>query len=356
MDYVEVREAFLATIESWNFRRNTRWHLRELEDFLRAQETDPLAAEEGDILRFYNQYVESKEVSKIFKRRYLYAINNLNKFLKRHSLATTGTVTSLHLPDPDLVVFTEHTKDPDLEALLNEQNFFTEQEVEAILLYARLNFQPKWFWTTFLLATSGPRVSEVVSLKRKFVVPNERFYISGLVKGFAKKGLVIHFFQDVAVRPLQSFLNKINIVYPMQKFVFIPLRVTHTRNAPGAGEFVSATQVRYRLYEAMREVGLELKIGKGVVTKGFRDTINTLRKERFQLDSETRSKIFQHKVPGVNATNYLKRLNDIRTLRDLWDRYNPYAAFVRFLFTASRPQLERHLEELKRKLAKIKQK
>ncbi|MHA1682001.1 MAG: hypothetical protein ACTSUE_13770 [Promethearchaeota archaeon] len=310
MNQEDIITKYLST-RSPSLKRNERRYLSQLTNFLNKRNLDILNAAAPDFLDFF-KWVDSIDILRISKKRYWYAVKSLSKFVTQWIYAQTGEIQELSIPPEALVQFKEKE-----HAVRVEENVYTESEIFKILNYLRgTNF--KYYVLIGLMAFSGARVSEVVSIRSRYMNVEERYFISGTVEGFKKTDEVIYFFPRFFQSTMKVFMMQLGDLYPGSEFIFPPYQ-TDTRSERG---FINPNQVRDRLRDSFKFIGIDDKYG--ISTKGFRDAINTYRKERCATTEEDRSRLLNQKTGGVNVKHYLKRLTTIRELRKLYDENFPY--------------------------------
>lgn len=282
-------------------------------DFLLTRSQSMFTATQRDYLDFLKM-IDQRDVLEITKRRYWFMLKNLrDHVMNLSSVDDLEHLVQLKLPPEPLVKFTERQNPVRVLS-----TFYTENDIARILAHAR-NVSFKYYLILGLTAFSGDRISEVVTIKSAYLDIENRWFISGTVEGFRKTGTVLGFFPRFFQPVVRVYVQQINATTPGTQFIFPPDH-EHVKHGERRG-FVHPNQVRKFLYSTFNFIGLNRS---GISTKGFRDAINTYRKERFGTSYEDRCRLLNHKIAGVNVRNYLKRLDDIIELRNLYDRNFPF--------------------------------
>ena len=147
-----------------------------------------------------------------------------------------------------------------------------------------------------LLKHSGPRISELMSIRLENLNVKERYFVSGLENGARKRGKVTYFFPKNIVPKLMQYV----MTLPAGTEVLFPTRACTAGHA-------SRKSMEKRL---------------GVKTHSFRKTLNTRRMKPMGCPQEVREILINQKPTGVNAANYTKL--KLVEKRDLYDQFHPF--------------------------------
>ena len=162
-------------------------------------------------------------------------------------------------------------------------------------------------YTYFLLEKyTGMRESEIITIRVKNIDYKQRIIVSGLVKGAAKEGMVIHPFPEEIVYDLRKYVATLP---PNCPWLF-PGR-SPSNHVANAGVFV---------WNFQQKTGIS-----GWTSHQFRHTIVFLR-EKMGCPDHVNEFLQNQAVTGTQAKYYRERNFSLQERRELYDKWNPFKA------------------------------
>jgi site-specific recombinase XerD len=176
------------------------------------------------------------------------------------------------------------------------------------------------FLAILILAYTGMRISEVVTIKLEDINFTERKIISGRVVGKSKRGVCLYFVPGFIIDYIKEYINS-DCYKMISNNLFLFPNLVKNANADN----LSTKTIAYCLREIVKPT---LKLSEPCNPHAFRDAINSERKIKFKTPEEDRDYLLNQKPKNVNSKNYLKRFKNWKNIQILSDNNMPYPVFI----------------------------
>lgn len=270
-----------------------------------------LDADYSDIFDFFKNDLNSRGNKSESNRKWRVALNNYYEYIREFYLKSNlGNFTN---PVPTSRFFQFDKSKDDLDSDF-EQKFLKYDVIEKVLKFFYFT-DFSMFIVVSLLAYTGGRISEIISIMIKDVDLENRKIISGRTPGFSKAGKVVIFIPQFFVKQLNNYIENNPFI---DEFLF----QTESNQMKKKYGFIQGHTIRKKL----RKVKKILNINVPINPHAFRDAINTERKE-IGCSLEDRQNLLNQKPNTVNTIFYLKRFRNWKPLREKYDQYFPYPNF-----------------------------
>ncbi len=167
---------------------------------------------------------------------------------------------------------------------------------------------------TGLLAWSGPRVEETVSITIQNIDFENRFIFNILKTTTQEDTYGIYFFPEFFVSDLKLYISQKDLMYPGDEYLF-PSPVIQ-------GEYISQKTVRRKIHEACDLLKIDVKI----TPHRFRGLLIKNRKKK-GVDPEDRKILLNHGLDSTQAKSYILDYEDFYELKEISVSSFPYPEF-----------------------------
>ena len=264
-----------------------------------------LDADYTDVLAYFREKIEPKNILIKSKQRYRMVLNTYYAIVQERKNAAGKDFNS---PVPSEFGFSFlDKKNRDKEF---DQQYLTYPTIQRLLRFTFFT-DYELFIQVCLLAYTGMRVSELVTIRVTDLDLESRIIITGRVSGHSKSGVVVYFYPTFFGRYFRDFIEQTD----HKEFLF-PSPVSNR-------DHISTKTPRSKL----RKITEILDLDQPVNPHAFRDAINTGREE-MGCRIETRNLLLNQKSKNVNTKHYLKKYKNLLKLREKYDRWFPYPEFT----------------------------
>lgn len=192
---------------------------------------------------------------------------------------------------------------------LEEHRYMRFETIKQILDYFFM-FDYQIFYILLIVAYTGMRISEAVSIQTADFHPEKRFLVSGKIMDHKKSGTVLYILPDWIEKFHEHYRKK----YLITDFLF------PERQRKGLFPFLS----RHTIYNALAVAKMTLNIKERCSPHQFRHAINNARKRLTKTLDEDRALLLNQKS-SMNAMNYLDE--ELSELIQIYDENMPFPEY-----------------------------
>ena len=264
-----------------------------------------------EILTYFQEVINAKEISKSSKNRYRYFISSYYNYVKNFKNKLEQEEFTNPVPTKDIYDFDGKTNA--LYDLQHDFELLTMKDIKRIL--AQLYYvKPNWVYTAgSLIIYSGARVREIAQIKLANLDIENRWFLTEVKSNKSEKRMGMYFFPEFFQEDLERYIKLLNLRDPECKYLF-----PSKWKSSSSGYISKRTIQRY-----MQEVRKELGIKALTNPHAYRDFINSRREEKGATKTQLKFLLMQ-KIPDVNTNHYLKKYKNRRVLRDIYDKFDPF--------------------------------
>lgn len=293
-----------------------------LNDYLMTHHSKTvLEAESTELLDYLLDVIDHKSMKKQSKENAKHYIASFYRYVEKYKTQIEKEKYFNPMPSSELFSFKANPIDFEMERL--DQELMTHETIEKVLHHVYFTQEYWKFIFISLITYTGARITEIASVRLKFLDLEERWFTNRVKSRFPDKRLGIFFIPEFFVQELEEYIEK--EVYtkrnPHSKTQIPSYLFPGIRNI---NAHVSVRTVQQCLLKIQKALGLNKKIN----SHAFRNFLNS--KRTGMGCSETMLKrLINQKVQDVNPAHYQKEYETRIYLRDAYDTFCPFKKLIK---------------------------